>query len=1195
METKTTSDELQSDIDKLSQILATPDEGSEELDHGLQDESSQLHRHVANQPSETQAQTEVTSGERLLELQADIDKLSNVLASPEPSSEEPTSNEGGVSGEDCVSNDEPREARADTEQSLKAQVSVDSKPGQLYAAVGGKISQLDCIERNEAPKLQASASKATNALMSTAVEREHFDSDGRHAITEEDYNDDEKSPGSGGGAGQQMLDPLAVMGSESDHLHNDSLRGPSEEADGFLNGEPPQVDWSIDLEKPRKAPQWRPVPDWQIGEPNQSDGVGSPEDEDHAGKEPPYSSWDAGDRPSQLQGDIDKLSQVLAAGDSEADDQDDVYDSLELDWSVAAAPPDADTKGDAGPSGLQGDINKLSRVLAASPAEPDAPVPAPSGPGTASRPSAPSLASTEGRAPSLASTEGRAPGDGGGGSRPSLASAAPRLSSGLGDDILSQEDFLDDDFIGSDIPVNLENCLALNTAYQEVVDENLGELQRLLSENRRRQRELVVQLRNERTAPSSARPGGGPSRYTFKWRVFVSKYFCDAQGFGPQPNADTVAKTRRGEFESLRVSRPWLQSERELLFKAVRDDARRQNVAAAQHKVAMIHDRLRERAEQPNLDQRRVEALRDLLVDAERAVRQAEDTPELDLVVARKQDDYDWLRISQSDFAGQRSPTECRLQWRNFVRPTISHAEWTPAEDRQVRAAAEDRTVNPWAIAAQVMDTGRTPFQVFQRYATALSRVQRNYWNQADTKRLLRIVETVRVGNFISWTAVAAQMKDRTASQCSGRYLAVAPRVLRTRFSEMEDLRILAAVEWAGISDWQHVAALVPGRSARQVYSRYETRLKPGLTRVKWTRDEEERLIRFVRENGPQWAAAARELGSGRNGMLCRTRFRQIQRAFLSRGALPATGSLAEPPNMHIVGYYEGLRKNLERRMAPYMPADGDQDARPELHAVGQPEFSWRQMPLMPPTHASASMFRSLLLQRARLEGLAVKPGPQRSLEGKYFNQFAAQWADDAMSGGGGGGAGAESVTPWLQSTELTRHRDRLAHVRLTQQAPGAAPYVHTVVLPVEETSDPSALAARLMQRIPNLVQMSISKAPLAARPNAADGEQAGPPPTDSDAAAWNLLVARFVSLFFWPALLSFQPPAELRDLDAAQSDGDGDGHCHIVDHMFGDLLDDDGEGSAAPSTAGGRKRAGDTAPRTAKRRREGWEPAPDQ
>lgn len=94
-------------------------------------------------------------------------------------------------------------------------------------------------------------------------------------------------------------------------------------------------------------------------------------------------------------------------------------------------------------------------------------------------------------------------------------------------------------------------------------------------------------------------------------------------------------------------------------------------------------------------------------------------------------------------------------------------------------------------------------------------------------------------------------------------------KIHRLKFTASEDQRLREVVHAVGTSDWKLVSLHMSGRTARQCRDRWNNYLCPDIRRSQWTEDEEELLIRKMREIGGRWSILA-HLFPGRSGIAIR-------------------------------------------------------------------------------------------------------------------------------------------------------------------------------------------------------------------------------------------------------------------------------------------------------------------------------------
>jgi hypothetical protein len=77
---------------------------------------------------------------------------------------------------------------------------------------------------------------------------------------------------------------------------------------------------------------------------------------------------------------------------------------------------------------------------------------------------------------------------------------------------------------------------------------------------------------------------------------------------------------------------------------------------------------------------------------------------------------------------------------------------------------------------------------------------------------------------------------------------------LRSKFTKDEDVMLKQIVERDPTLNWNQIARMMPGRTARQVRERYKNYLSPRLNNGSWTEQEDEVLRQKFAEHGPRWA-----------------------------------------------------------------------------------------------------------------------------------------------------------------------------------------------------------------------------------------------------------------------------------------------------------------------------------------------------
>lgn len=143
-----------------------------------------------------------------------------------------------------------------------------------------------------------------------------------------------------------------------------------------------------------------------------------------------------------------------------------------------------------------------------------------------------------------------------------------------------------------------------------------------------------------------------------------------------------------------------------------------------------------------------------------------------------------------------------------------------------------------------------------------------NHWNQQDDKLLIQLAMKY---NEKSWTKVALFFKDKNPAQCRARYKRIRPGIVKGPWSREEDQLIISLVEKFG-KNWSLISRLVPTRNGKQIRDRFINYLDPEINKEKFAEEEDEKIIKSYLINGTKWSVIAKEF-EGRTGDMIKNRF----------------------------------------------------------------------------------------------------------------------------------------------------------------------------------------------------------------------------------------------------------------------------------------------------------------------------------
>jgi hypothetical protein len=119
----------------------------------------------------------------------------------------------------------------------------------------------------------------------------------------------------------------------------------------------------------------------------------------------------------------------------------------------------------------------------------------------------------------------------------------------------------------------------------------------------------------------------------------------------------------------------------------------------------------------------------------------------------------------------------------------------------------------------------------------------------------------------------------------------------RKKFTRDEDERLRRLIRQFGDRDWASICRHMPGRNARQCRHRYNNYLVEGHQHAVWTEAEEQVILAKYQEFGPKWVRISSFL-TGRTGNDVKNRWHKhiVKRYFGKDFPLTCTSPEAEQP-----------------------------------------------------------------------------------------------------------------------------------------------------------------------------------------------------------------------------------------------------------------------------------------------------------
>uniref|UniRef100_A0A8C4Z1S9 snRNA-activating protein complex subunit 4 n=1 Tax=Gadus morhua TaxID=8049 RepID=A0A8C4Z1S9_GADMO len=403
-----------------------------------------------------------------------------------------------------------------------------------------------------------------------------------------------------------------------------------------------------------------------------------------------------------------------------------------------------------------------------------------------------------------------------------------------------------------DVPETEEGCLQVNLVYQQVLIDSLSQLEHLLNQNRRAQKELLFQM-------------NGPTRdIRDPSKVYLGRfhkpYFKDKLT-GLHISCLTACRNLSQKFDTKSLGfltnlPKWEGWQKTLLINAVSKDSLKRQIQPKLSKVDYLSQKMYKAREEEK------EALSEQIGQLEKDIQQLRTQKEEDLVGGRY-DEHDWQKISNIDFEGTREADDLRQFWQNFLHPSVNKSTWTPQELERLDELVKEHKERDWEGIAEELGTGRTVFMCFQTYQRFLSKnLKKSLWSAEEDEVLRELVDKMRIGNFIPYTQMSYFIEGRDPSQLMYRWSQVLDPALRKGpWSKEEDKALLRSVARLGERNWSKIRLEVPGRSDGACRDRYCDCLKEGIKRGPFDAQEIALLVTLVEKHGVgRWSRIAAEI-----------------------------------------------------------------------------------------------------------------------------------------------------------------------------------------------------------------------------------------------------------------------------------------------------------------------------------------------
>ena len=141
-------------------------------------------------------------------------------------------------------------------------------------------------------------------------------------------------------------------------------------------------------------------------------------------------------------------------------------------------------------------------------------------------------------------------------------------------------------------------------------------------------------------------------------------------------------------------------------------------------------------------------------------------------------------------------------------------------------------------------------------------------WTMEEDARLLEIGKDY---HFKDWKEISKKMINRTTTQCSGRYKRIRPGIIKGAWTKEEDEMVIKLIGEHG-KNWSVLSNMILTKNSKQIRDRYINKLDKNVKNGRFSREEDEKILMYYTMFGRKWTKIA-SFFTGRTGDMIKNRF----------------------------------------------------------------------------------------------------------------------------------------------------------------------------------------------------------------------------------------------------------------------------------------------------------------------------------
>ncbi len=156
--------------------------------------------------------------------------------------------------------------------------------------------------------------------------------------------------------------------------------------------------------------------------------------------------------------------------------------------------------------------------------------------------------------------------------------------------------------------------------------------------------------------------------------------------------------------------------------------------------------------------------------------------------------------------------------------------------------------------------------KVFYFHSSKQRKIQ--VWTKEEDAKLIEIGKEF---NFKDWKEISKKMHNRTPTQCSGRYKRIKPGIIKGGWTKEEDEMVIKLIKEHG-KNWSIISNLILTKNSKQIRDRFINKLDKNVRNGKFTREEDGKILMYYTKFGRKWTKIA-SFFTGRTGDMIKNRY----------------------------------------------------------------------------------------------------------------------------------------------------------------------------------------------------------------------------------------------------------------------------------------------------------------------------------